>query len=227
MKKFVLFSALAMGLVAFAGTASAVPVVDGVITGTEWDSFIIAAGDPNEFNVNPLLNISDPWDISSLRVEDEFGGDPSDDGLYFLMTTYAPPTFAGGPGSLPGEESLFVFAIDFDGDSALTSTDDRIINFNEGGLGTVVIRDGSGAIVGGGAGALGSVIEVYAPATFLPLYLAPFPGAQGFAKLDNRGFEPDDFIPDQGFIGVIPEPGSMLLLGFGMAAAGFRRFCRK
>ena len=43
-------------------TASAVPVVDGAISGTEWDVILLGGTDGNE------AGISDAWDVSSAKI---------------------------------------------------------------------------------------------------------------------------------------------------------------
>ena len=184
-------------------TASAVPVVNGTITGSEWDTYLLGGGDPNEGT------ITDNWDIASARMFQEDSGGGSD-GWYFLMTTYAAPTFSPGPGGAV-DQAFFQFSFDYDGDGLINSASDRVIDFNRLSTGVVEVRNGLGVSLGFGVGALGSVVELSAAEALFP---AGTP--QAFARLDGQGQEPDDFIPDQGFFTPVPEPTSMLLFGVGL-----------
>ena len=210
MRKLVGVAVLAIALVALARPAFAVPAIDGTMSAGEWDAFDKGGVDPNE------SDITDNWDIHLARIiqEDSGGGD---DGFYFLLTTFDPPTFAGGPGSF-GDEAFFQFAMDFDGDGLITSADDRVISFNQLGTGEVRVRAGDGTFLGLGVGALGDVVEFSAAE-------ALFPGGsyKAFARLDGNGDEPDDRIPNAGFFTPIPEPGSAMLLGLGLMGGLVRR----
>ena len=218
MRKFTWFAVLAMGLLAFAGTASAFPVIDGAITGTEWDSYFLQGFDPNE------AGITDNYDILEVRVYQENSG-VAGDGLYFLMTTYAPPTFTG-QGASPTGQAFFVFGVDVNGDGDTNDNGDLLVQYNDQfGAQVVAIRDGGFVLLGSGTGALGSVVEVFAPESVTGV--TNFSTSQAFASLDNQGTDADDRIPNQGFFTPVPEPGSMMLLGFGAAVAGLRRIRRK
>ena len=214
---------LVIGLLALSvGPALAVPVIDGVITGTEWDAFVMQGFDL------PEALIPDSYDLTEMRVITESGGAAADDGLYILLKTVAAPSLVDtGVGPPP---ALVAVLFDYNGDLDFIDAVDRFTTHTLAGGFNVF--DGTGALVfAGGAGnsALGpSVIEYFIPVAGDP-GIIPLPGtAAAFAIYDNGGDAPDDRLPDVGFITPVPEPGSALLFGFGMAgAAGLRRIRRK
>ena len=194
-------------------TASAVPVVDGTITGTEWDVFNVSASDSNEGG------ITDNWDIDTVKVFRDNDGAGSD-AWYFLMTTFDTPTFAGGPGS-DGDEAFFIFRFDFNKNGVTTDAVDRVVRFNQLSGGEVEVFNGTGTFLGAGTGALSDVIEISAGESLFP----DDDTYQGRARLDNAGDESDDNIPNEGFYTppVIPEPTSMILFGVGLLGGVARK----
>lgn len=211
MKKLIIIVTIALCLGFGAKQAYAVvPTIDGLLTvGNEWDGYLIYGADPNEGT------ITDNWDISAIYMK-VVTGEVSGNGLYFRMDSQALPTFTGGPGS-SGGEAFFQFYLDYDGDLAA----DKLVDLNDmlnpsARIAGVYTGPGLITLVGtaGTTNALSSIIEVYVPDTLLSTTINPNFGL--YARLDNKGDEPDDRLPLEGFLHPVPEPGSMLLLGMGI-----------
>lgn len=253
MKKTIIALALIIGLFAFGTQASAALVVNinGGIDGNEWDAnpatqaFYLRVIDPNESNANPNYDIPDAYDISRVTVLQEldaFGGDsdPTNDGVYLLIETYAAPSLADyvctgctPPESSPGGD---LPRITFDADwgdataafpmlnTASPTTDGTDIKM----IHAPALADGSGQTVqitmnvfgvtgdivpSGGQFAMGSVIEYFIPSG--PFGTPPLPFGffpfKGTITYDNGSQPPDDIAV--GVATVIPEPGSMFLFG--------------
>ena len=187
-----------------AGSAFAVPLIDGNAGVGEWTTgLIVNAGDPNE------VGIPDAYDISSLKVIAETSGGASD-GFYALWTLYGTPTFV----TLDPIEVLpvmYLTALDMNQDGDYKDAVDRIMKYTATGL---VVTDGTGAVISGSTSvAMGSVVEFYIPGGMISS--TPDTSFDGFILLDNGGSPADDQLPDDGTFKT-PEPGSLALLGIGL-----------
>lgn len=222
MKKFAWLAVLAMGLLAFAGTASAVPVIDGATTFTpEWDGFFIQAFDPNEGG------IADAYDIDQFRLINDASG------VFMLLTTFSAPTLADQDAGATSNTAFVEIVFDSNANGLFTDAVDRRLTHTAdtaGGAQAMTWKNGTGTTlltgVEGTNFKLGSVYEYFIPLSSDPSATVGA-SANGFAFLDNGGGDADDRLPDVGFFRPIPEPGSMMLLGFGAAVAGLRRIRRK
>ena len=211
---------LALGLSALgAGPAFALPGIDGAIVGTEWNLFMIQGFDPNE------ALIADSYDLKEIRILNDAAG------VYALITTHGVPTLVDQNGALLPRASVGV-ALDYDGNGLFTDAVDRIwfhTALANGTGQTFEVRDGTGSLLLSGTEGthfkLGSVFEYFIPVgsggDSVPSTVL------GFVNFDNGGDDPDDRLPDSGFFTPIPEPGSALLFGFGIAGAGILRRLRR
>lgn len=202
MKKVMLL--ISAVLILSAGTAFAVPTIDGAIVGAEWASgVLLSAGDPNE------VGIPDGYDIKSLKIIPESTGGASD-GLYLLWELYGVPTLVTlDPfGVLP---VVYVTGLDMNQDGDFLDAVDRRIDFRSTGIS---VYNGLGAVVlGSPSASLGSVFEAYIPSGMFVAF--PDNSFDGFLLLDNGGSPADDQLPDSGTFKT-PEPGSAMLLGLGL-----------
>jgi len=191
-------------LIMSAGSAFAVPVIDGSMGVGEWTSgLLISAADVNE------SGIPDAYDISSLKILSARSGGASD-GLYMMWELYGTPTFVTLD-PIKKMPVVYLTALDMNQDGDYEDADDRIIEYRATGL---VITDGTGAVVSGSAfAAMGSVVEFYIPTGMVSS--TPDTSFAGFILLDNGGNPEDDQLPDDGTFKT-PEPGSVALLGIGL-----------
>lgn len=195
-----------LAAVAASGTAAAVPVIDGVIGGGEWDGFIAGGLDPNE------VGIPDAYDLREIRIVQESSGGASD-GLYFLFRTYGVPTFTPAAPETTGIVE-YSARLSFNGDGDFGDLSDRRLVVTAGP--TVAVRDGAGGAVAGSAtsASVGAVVELFVPKDRFPGGVIPLTASfEGFAFLDNGGTPSDDRTPDVVNFTTIPEPASMTLMG--------------
>lgn len=202
MKKIIVL--IAAVLIMSAGSAFAVPVIDGNAGVGEWTTgLIVNAGDLNE------VGIPDAYDISNLKIIAETSGGASD-GLYFSWMLYGTPTFVtlDPINRLP---VIYLTALDMNQDGDYSDAVDRIMEYRATGL---VVTDGTGAVISGSTSAtMGSIVEFYIPGGMISS--TPDTSFDGFILLDNGGSPADDQLPDNGTFRT-PEPGSLALLGIGL-----------
>lgn len=217
--KRVTVAVLAVFLLAFTGSAAAVPSIDGVNSLGEWTSgLIINTADPNEAGAG-ILNIPDDYDISRVAMIQENSGG-SDDGIYVLIELYGNPTFTSLDITPPIDPVFYTTGLDVNRDGDFLDAEDRIFDFRATGF---TVYDGSGTPIAdtGASGLEDSVVEFFIPEDMLGGPLSAF---DTFTLLDNAGAPADDRAPDDGFSTTIPEPTSMLLFGSGLLGAlGYRR----
>jgi len=209
MKKVTFTIAMAL-LLCFTSNASAV-VVDGINSALEWTSgLIINAADLNEGA------IPDAYDFKRMAMQTDGSG------LYILFELWDTPTLAMLP-EIGSDDPFYRITLDLNGDG-LFSGNDRRIDYNFGGSGAIVVKNGSLVLVTdtGTGVAMDDVVEIFIPGDMFSSF--PLGSFQTFARLDNGGEPQDDRVPDQGFAKTVPEPASMLLFGSGLLGAlGFRR----
>ena len=206
MKKLLSSLVLCLMVSAFAiGTAHAINV-NGLIDGNEWNGSQIFGIDSNEGT------ISNSWDISAIYMKVIAG-----DGWYFRMDTYAAPTFLAQGGS--ASEADFQFYLDIDSDNA----DEYVVDLNGLAHGlahsTYLYSTHPTVDLGntGTSAGLSSIVEMYVPNSLLSTNIF-YNNSSDFgiyARLDGGGSEPDDYMPNSGWIRT-PEPTSMMLLGMGL-----------
>ena len=206
MKKIVIAMA---ALLFLAGNACAVtPTIDGLVTSVgEWAGSQISGIDGDEGTID------DSWDISAIYMK-VIGGD----GWYFRMDTWGTPTFTGGPGSV-FNQAYFQFYMDIDDDNA----PDYLVDLNDmfhTAQQIVSVYNSTPTEIGnaGTDNAISSIIEMYVPDSLLSTdtffdNVANNPFGI-YARLDGNGDQPDDKLPNSGFIKT-PEPTTLMLLGFG------------
>ena len=192
--------------------ALAVPTINGVVGGGEWDNPIVHVYDGAE------AGIPDNWDIKELFIIQENTGGA--DGLYFRVDVYGVPTYDDESGN-PFLEAYVYSLLDYNNDSI----DDDFIQVNT--------AQGGEVLVNGGATAGTSAVGPHAWEFFVPeasLSALSLPGLtnslRGLTHLDGSGGSADDEIPNTGRYTVVPEPGSMSLLGLsllGLVGGMFRR----
>lgn len=254
MKKNLTILAMFVAVFAFgiAQANAAVPFIsgivgDGALAGGEWanDSdpgagvvpytYYLSVTDPNE------AGIPDQYDISGVTLLQELGVSPApdgSDGIYLLVTTHGAASldpFLGGV-----NPAIFLQA-DFNGDGA----SDLTFKHEKDGLG--VQRLGwirpAGTVLPGGPTAdyvffgvegthfklTGSVIEYFFPTGTGGTPPLPFPVSFiGTIRYDNGGTPDDDVVTGSLTTNVIPEPGTMFLLGSGLLSMlGAGRFGKK
>ncbi|GEM_PF-2407961 len=209
MKKVLLIIAAVIFLAA--GNAHAiVPTIDGLVTSlTEWDGSQLFGTD------TPEADITDNWDLSAVYMKVIAGN-----GWFFRMDTFALPTYGGGPGS-GGEQAFAKFFLDIDNNG----TNDYLIDLNDRnymGLHMVSVYGASPAFpeigTAGTSNAISSIIELYVPDSLLSTDVFFDNAGNPFSlavRLDGNGDEPDDKLPNSGYLKT-PEPGSLMLVGFGL-----------
>jgi hypothetical protein len=215
--------------------AYALPAIDGAISpATEWDNagytYYLDVTDVNE------AGISDVYDIKRVVLFQEYNGlalPDADDGIYILIETYGtPPSLVdAGGGEPPASISMNA---DFNGDGLVDLT---IIHKAEFGPETLSFKRPLGSIFGPAAETFfgteglnfkkGSVLEYFIPSQTGGTPHIPFPSTFiGTVVYDNGGDEADDRIT--GTNTLVPEPGTMFLLGSGLLSMlGFGRFGKK
>ncbi|HPM42656.1 MAG TPA: PEP-CTERM sorting domain-containing protein, partial [Candidatus Omnitrophota bacterium] len=144
----------------------------------------------------------------SILLSSSGGGS---DGLYGLIQLYGTPTFTTLDefGVAP---VFYMVGLDMNEDGDYTDAVDRRIDYRLSGMN---VYSGTGALVAGSpVAAMSSVVEFYVPSSMFASF--PDSGFNGFTLLDNGGAPADDRLPDQGSFKT-PEPGSLALLGLGLA----------
>jgi len=220
MRKLVIAVALT-GVILMAGDATAVPLIDGMISGSEWSSgLIVNVADPNE------AGIPESYDVRRMAMFLENSGGTSD-GLYILFELYGTPTLDPLP-ELGSDDPFYRVLLDLNRDGIENGDDRRIRLEKIGGVPTVQVKDSTLAILPdtGTDAVLDSVVEIFVPKDMFAYFpISPF---DTFARLDNGGEPADDRIPDFGQTSTIPEPASLMLFGTGLASlTAFRRRRKK
>ncbi len=222
MKKVILV--VAVLLLASAGSAFAVPSINGSIVGDDWvTNRLISVNDPKDVilgtGIIPVGTNVINYDIEHFSIVLESSGG-ANDGFYMLWDLYGTPTFTTldmGGRILVTYQCL----LDMNQDGDYTDVADRGIYYDSTGIS---VYDGSGVLVSGSpAAAMGSYVEWYIPKAMFSTF--PDAGFSGFCLLDNGGAPNDDQLPDQGTFKT-PEPGSMALVGMGLVGfvgSWFRR----
>jgi len=242
--------ALATGLVLSSmASAFAVPTIDGNVGAGEWSNagypYFLEIFDPNEAD-NQYNNM----DISHVVLLQELGttGTTADDGVYLLIEVYDPPVSLQDPTddgvpATPSTIPTVLLSGDFEGDGVY-DIHFRTFNTNAGGAAAeandvVQVCVGSGAAchpitgtwttISAGPSAIynrGNALEYFFPTgAFGTPVGVPFPqtftgtinfdnGAAGNLSSDDIAF---------GRVGVIPEPGTMLLMSTGLLGFAFRK----
>jgi hypothetical protein len=244
--------ALAAGVLVFgASQAYAVPVIDGNVGAGEWANagypYYLELNDPNE-----LDNQFDNMDISHVVLLQELGGDanPANDGIYLLVEVYNPPVSLKDPTddgvpATPTAIPIINMSGDFEGDGVY---DIHFRTFNTDAAGVAAESNdvlqvcvgtsaachpifGAWSTFSTGATAnynRGNAVEYFFPVGSFGTPNAPFPQSfAGFITFDNGAsgnLSADDIVFGQpNNPNVIPEPGTMLLMGSGLLGLAFRR----
>ena len=131
-KTRVVLPLLILGLVFGAAQAHAVPAIDGLVGGVEWNNlspnpypYYLEVFDPQE------AGIPDPYNIKRVVLLQELNSFPSgdgdlggaNDGIYLLIETYAqPPSLLDSNGF--GQTALVTLGADFNGDGTINNDPD-------------------------------------------------------------------------------------------------------
>lgn len=194
--------------------AMAIPTINGTVVAGEWNNPIVHVYDGAE------AGIPDNWDIKELFIIQENSGGAGD-GLYFRIDVYGSPTTAGEDG-VSGNEAYSYSWMDYDNNGSI---DDNIeANF----LGGDEIRVNGSVVALGQLGVGPNAWEFFVPEASLSALSLPglTNSFRGLTHLDGHGGSQDDDIPNSGRYTVVPEPGSVSLLGLsllGLVGSIFRR----
>ena len=241
-------------LMAGMSQAFAVPTVDGNVGAGEWANtgypYYLELNDPNEFdNQYDNMDISHVVLLQELGGD----ANPANDGVYLLIEVYNPPVSLKDPtddGVPPTPTAIPIVNMsgDFEGDGVY---DIHFRTFNTDAAGAAAESNDLVQVCVGSASAChpifgawttysagaspgynrGNALEYFFPVGSFGTPAAPFPNSfTGFITFDNGASgdrSADDIVfgrGQRGGEGVIPEPGTMVLMSTGLLGlAGFRK----
>jgi len=218
-----LFGIMTLGI----AHAYAVPTIDGSISPVgEWDNNATYPYYLTFSDVNEAL-VPDRYDIKNVVLLQDLGNaDPTKDGVYLLIETYAPASVVDedAPADVPTYVTISMSG-DFEGDGIndifITQTCNDVNCTNQ----SVLVANPAGGVPYPGVpitdSANGDVLEYFfAAGEFGTPPNTPFPTSFiGTITYQGGGTSPDDIT--RGTLGpggpnVIPEPGTMMLLSMGL-----------